>query len=198
MMVIEDPQFRIKDMDETTFRTRMMSADHNLNAGDIPAALADAETLRVALLAEPVVDGDQHCWALYYTLRAQHGLERWADVVALMEEYGALLSPIGPQNHAFGASLTMEAAVRVGRFDLLPKWAATCFVERLRTGDKTSFQQAVQTALALADMALPSQRTERRAEVFDALAQAAEQVEMRGLAGQARDQAAELRGTTQS
>jgi len=185
-------------MDETTFRARMMSADRNLKAGDISAALADADALRVALLAEPVVDGDQHCWALYYTLRAQHGLERWTDVVALMEEYGALLAPIGSQNHAFGASLTMEAVVRAGRLELLPKWAVTCFVERLRTGDGESFGQAVQTALALANMAAPSEQTERRAEVFDALVQAAEQVEMLGLAEQARDQAAELRGTTPS
>jgi hypothetical protein len=183
-------------MNETTFRSRMMSSDRNLKDGDLPAALADADTLRVDLLGESVVDGDQHCWALYYTLRALHGLERWADVVRLMEEHGALLSPIGSQNHAYGASLTMEAAVRAGRFDLLPKWAATCFVERLRTGDGTSFQQAVQTALALANMAEPSQQSERRAEVFDSLARAAVEVEMHGLAGQARDQAAELRGTT--
>ena len=184
-------------MNETTFRSRMMSADRNLEDGDLLAALADADTLRVDLLGESVVDGDQHCWALYYTLRAQHGLERWADVVGLMEEYGALLSPIGSQNHAYGASLTMEAAVRAGRFELLPKWAATCFVERLRTGDQASLKQAVQTALALANMADASQQAERRAEVFDALAQAAEEVEMHGLAGTARDQAAELRGTTQ-
>ena len=185
-------------MDETTFRARMMSADSNLKEGNISAALADADSLRIDLLAESIIDGDQHCWALYYTLRAQHGLERWTDVIALMEDQGALLAPIGSQNHAFGASLTMEAAARAGRFDLLPKWAALCFGERLRTQDETSFEQAVRTAMVLADMAEPSERTELRAKVFDALVQGAEEVNMLSLAEQARGQAAELRGTTRS
>ncbi len=83
-------------------------------------------------------------------------------MVALRAEHGVLLSPIGPQNHAYGASLMKEAAVRAGRFELLPRWAATCLVERLRTGDQASFQQAVQTALALANMAESSQQVELR------------------------------------
>lgn len=182
-------------MDEATFRTRMMAVDRALQGGDLNTAQADADALRTELLDEPIVDGDQHCWALYYALRARHGLEQWDAVVALMEEHGVLLAPIGPQNHAYGASLTMEAAVRAGRPELLPKWAGTCFSERLRTGDATSFKQAVGTAMALADMADPEGSGALRAAVFDALAGAAEGAGMQGLAAQARGEAAALRDT---